>query len=571
MKRLFSIFLTIICPLLVTSQVNEYSAKRLTAYDSLRLYQTWIRKITTNLSTSDSNSHNMLPTNRAVMDAIRAYGGGGGGGIPSLPQGRLAFGNAANQLDNSDSLKWDRTFRTLVLNKGASDSPALRILQPSGTGLRPWLEVLPPITNDSTSKFQFVSSVNNNDDGSKSNHVVKWGFNIFNQNPNNARLWRSMESNWFSGGLRYLEDILEVQLKNGTTSRLAMHTFRGGDSYATSDNQIDFRGTSINLKSLDDLTDRWSVGPGQMQLFSSGVGYSQFQMMNGATIAQFANNGTDMEFSGMPFRVSGNLALQTSILGSTDRAAVRLFDNVGNAGFLINHGTAYPNTILRKAVVLTSSNGNAYQGALALFNDNKIFLGDLDAYTASADKINFGGVTHFLDNMKVDSMAVGTTADSVVVWDAATKEFKVVPHILPLGLADQTLTASRNIFGGETKDLNLVSIRNFDVQAFTTSISGRLTIQNELEESIIEDATSTLNFTTSPNYVFTGTTGTWTLPDLSLSNKRVYHVKNAGSGNLTIDTAGGNIYNSASVTTFTLLPSESRTFKAGASFWYVFN
>jgi hypothetical protein len=77
MKRIY--LLLLLLPVFAGAQVTQYSAPRIIATDSFRLRDQWIRKITTDLNTSDSNSHNMLPTARAVMDAINRKGGGGGG------------------------------------------------------------------------------------------------------------------------------------------------------------------------------------------------------------------------------------------------------------------------------------------------------------------------------------------------------------------------------------------------------------------------------------------------------------------------------------------------------------
>jgi hypothetical protein len=82
-KRII-ILLAYLLPMLVAKgQYYQITANRVFAGDSLRLVDRWLRKITTNLSSSDSNSHNMIPTNRAVMDAIHSFGGGGGGPVQS--------------------------------------------------------------------------------------------------------------------------------------------------------------------------------------------------------------------------------------------------------------------------------------------------------------------------------------------------------------------------------------------------------------------------------------------------------------------------------------------------------
>jgi hypothetical protein len=161
------------------------------------------------------------------------------------------------------------------------------------------------------------------------------------------------------------------------------------------------------------------------------------------------------------------------------------------------------------------------------------------------------------------------TIDASATGDSNRLKKFLMTNLLPLGQANQTLTGNRTVSGTEVYDLRFTGIDTFEVTGFHTGINGRFAIENELNESIIESS-GAVTFTTSVNYVFTGTTQTWTLPALASSAKRVYHVKNAGSGNLTIDTAGGNIYDTASQTSIVIPAGGVRTFKAGSSFWYVF-
>lgn len=79
MKKFFCL-IALLLPLLAVSQVYQITANRIFAGDSLRVSDWWIKKITRDLNTADSNSNSMMPTNRAVMDMIRSRGGGGGGG-----------------------------------------------------------------------------------------------------------------------------------------------------------------------------------------------------------------------------------------------------------------------------------------------------------------------------------------------------------------------------------------------------------------------------------------------------------------------------------------------------------
>jgi lysophospholipase L1-like esterase len=85
-----------------------------------------------------------------------------------------------------------------------------------------------------------------------------------------------------------------------------------------------------------------------------------------------------------------------------------------------------------------------------------------------------------------------------------------------------------------------------------------------------EQATSVTLGSTSNN-IYTGAGGdTWTLPTLSEHPGKVYFIKNAGSGNLTVQRSGSdNLYDTSSVTSITIAAGASRMIIAGSSFWYV--
>lgn len=82
--------------------------------------------------------------------------------------------------------------------------------------------------------------------------------------------------------------------------------------------------------------------------------------------------------------------------------------------------------------------------------------------------------------------------------------------------------------------------------------------------------TLTLN-ASSTNYVFTGTTATWTLPTVASSINRVYFIKNRGSGTLTINSnAGGNdIYTSSATNTTTVTAGQAIMLVNDGAFWLV--
>jgi hypothetical protein len=95
------------------------------------------------------------------------------------------------------------------------------------------------------------------------------------------------------------------------------------------------------------------------------------------------------------------------------------------------------------------------------------------------------------------------------------------------------------------------------------------TVKKVSQISMTETSAGTLSLGTFTDYVFNGTTTTWTLPALSSNLNRVYHIKNAGSGNITLQRAGSdNIYDTSSVTSITIAPGGSRRILGGTSFWY---
>lgn len=71
--------------------------------------------------------------------------------------------------------------------------------------------------------------------------------------------------------------------------------------------------------------------------------------------------------------------------------------------------------------------------------------------------------------------------------------------------------------------------------------------------------------------VYTGTGGhTFTLPGLATHPGKVYFIKNAGSGSVTIARGGSdNIYDTSSVTSITVSAGSAVIIGAGSSFWYV--
>jgi len=95
-----------------------------------------------------------------------------------------------------------------------------------------------------------------------------------------------------------------------------------------------------------------------------------------------------------------------------------------------------------------------------------------------------------------------------------------------------------------------------------------------LDPPVASTSSTNISLSYAGDYAFTGTTGTYTLPAVD-TNKRgrwfKITVKNAGSGNLTVNSnAGGNdIYDTSAVNTLTIAAGNSRDFVLLGSLFYV--
>lgn len=88
---------------------------------------------------------------------------------------------------------------------------------------------------------------------------------------------------------------------------------------------------------------------------------------------------------------------------------------------------------------------------------------------------------------------------------------------------------------------------------------------------IVSSAGTLAMAVTSTHYVFTGTTTTWTLPTVTGNTNSIIWIKNAGSGDITLNSnAGGNdIYDTAAVSTITIGAGAARMLILANSLWYV--
>jgi hypothetical protein len=92
---------------------------------------------------------------------------------------------------------------------------------------------------------------------------------------------------------------------------------------------------------------------------------------------------------------------------------------------------------------------------------------------------------------------------------------------------------------------------------------------NMLGNDIVEGSSGTVTLGKAGHYIFTGTTVTATLPDLATYKGAIYFIKNAGSGDITLQRGGSDqIYDVSAVTSITIATGTSRIIVAGVAFWY---
>lgn len=104
-----------------------------------------------------------------------------------------------------------------------------------------------------------------------------------------------------------------------------------------------------------------------------------------------------------------------------------------------------------------------------------------------------------------------------------------------------------------------------------TNGTGTITISQTNDATGTVSSAGTLTLNRDDNYVFSGTTATWTLPAVSGTAWRTFKLKNRGSGNITINTtaSANEIYTTLATNTYTLTPGSAIILVSDGSFWLV--
>lgn len=150
----------------------------------------------------------------------------------------------------------------------------------------------------------------------------------------------------------------------------------------------------------------------------------------------------------------------------------------------------------------------------------------------------------------------GTTATAYLHLGAGTATASTAPEKYTSGTNLTTPEAGAHEYDGtEYYFTNSTAVRGtVDVMRAQTSSAGTLTLAY-----------------TYTDYVFTGTTSTWTLPAVVASYHHPFYLKNAGSGTVTINSAaaGNDIYNTSAVNTYALTAGSAVMLRLIGSIFYV--
>lgn len=209
-------------------------------------------------------------------------------------------------------------------------------------------------------------------------------------------------------------------------------------------------------------------------------------------------------------------------------------------------------------------------GGQKTFNDGLIAQGTalsgtarvrITGNNASGAMPTLGGVNFAVDGMTYTD---GSTAGSGTVSTQSQFNYFGLP-LLAATNTSVTYTDVSNVTILEPQASTNVTISR-PRSLYAAGISQLAMMANDVSEG----NSGTITLGKAGHYIFNGTTVTATLPDLATYKGGVYFIKNAGSGNITLQRAGSDqLYDTGAVTSITIAPGAARIVVAGSNFWYV--
>lgn len=225
-------------------------------------------------------------------------------------------------------------------------------------------------------------------------------------------------------------------------------------------------------------------------------------------------------------------------------------DNTSTTGSI--SGTQNSNVI--EIPTLAASNaGITYTGVASTFRVNgapvagtNVTINDPWSVYIASGNINLGGHT---------SVGTGSAPTAWLHLAAGTSSASTAPL---------KFTAGTNLSATEAGAMEYDGNR-----LYLTNNTGRGIIQNNI--SVVSSAASLALSIGVTDYIFSGSTTTWTLPTLAGNTNHRFFIKNRGSGNITLNSnaGGSDIYNTGAVTTLAITPGAAFMVFNDGTFWNI--
>jgi hypothetical protein len=125
-----------------------------------------------------------------------------------------------------------------------------------------------------------------------------------------------------------------------------------------------------------------------------------------------------------------------------------------------------------------------------------------------------------------------------------------------------------------TVGINTTPSASYDLKAQSVNFTGTLKLDGGFVSKSTTSSAGTLSLTvgTSQYWYFTGTTATWTMPTVAGVTDYIIHLKNMGSGNITLVSNGGgnDMYDASATNSITVTPGTSMSLHNNGTYWAVF-